>query len=212
MNTTEAQTVHGTMPETVVSGVAGRSMVEAIGAVGAIILAIIGLAGILSNLMASIATIVIGAGILGEGWAVGSSYRQRFLHGGTAAQGTALSGSLTADFMGGLAGVVLGILAIFRMVPDTFLAVALLVYGATLLLSSLAAPYAYWRFTPQGQTPTQGLAGEPFAVASSGHLLVGLSAVVLGILAIIGQVPSTLILVGLLSLGAVTLFSQFRLP
>jgi len=211
MNTTEAQTVHGAMPEALLSEAAGRSTAEAIGAIAAVILAVIGLAGILSNLMASIATIVIGAGILLEGWAYGASYRQVSLANPTAGQGIGFNGALTAEFFGGMAGIVLGILALFRMVPDTLLAVALLVYGATLLLSSLSVSQTFWRSASLTQSGAQTWAAAAVPVPHSGLLLVGLGAVVLGILAVIGLAPMALILVGLLSLAAVMLLGQFRL-
>ena len=212
MNTTETQAVHGMVSESVFGEAAGRSIAEAIGAIAAVILAIIGLAGLLSNLMASVAAIVIGAGILAEGWSVGSSYRHWSSTGVTVRQNSGLNGALTAEFLGGMAGIVLGILAFFRAVPDTLLAVTLLIYGATLLLSSFAASQAYWRssFTPQGGTPTAMAGAMP--VTHSGQLLVGLGAVVLGILAVVGLAPMVLILVGLLSLAATMLLSQFRLP
>lgn len=210
MNTTESQAVHGTLPESFLSEAAGRSVAEAIGGIAAVILAVIGLAGILGNLMACIATIVIGAGILVEGWAVGSTYRH--LSTATPGQGTGLNGALTAEFLGGMAGIVLGILALFRMVPDTLLAVALLVFGATLLLSSLTASQANWRSFSFAQGSAQGGAVGAFPAAHSGQLLIGLGAVVLGILAVIGLVPMTLVLVGLLSLAAVMLLGQVRLP
>jgi hypothetical protein len=41
----------------------------------------------------------------------------------------------------------------------------------------------------------------------SGNLFIGLAAVVLGILAIVGLAPMTLVLVGFLGLGADTFFS-----
>jgi hypothetical protein len=46
-----------------------------------------------------------------------------------------------------------------------------------------------------------------FTSASSGQMLIGLGAVVLGILAVIGLSSLTLVLIGLLSLGASALFS-----
>jgi hypothetical protein len=208
MNTTEAQTAGVPMPQSAVSEAAGHSVVEAIGAIGAIILTIIGLAGILSNLMASVATLVIGAGFLGEGWADGANHRRR-LAGGAAGEGA--DGGLSAEFLGGMAGIVLGILATFRMVPDMLLAVALLVFGATLLLHRAVAWQAYyWSLASRTQGTTQTWPREAPGAGSSGHWLVGLGAVVLGILAVIGLVPITLILVGLLGLGTVMLFSQFR--
>jgi hypothetical protein len=211
MDTTETQAVHGAMPQALLGEAAGRSTAEAIGGIAAVILAVVGLAGILGNLMAAIATIVIGAGILVEGWAIGAGYRQMSSSNPTAIQGLGLSGALTAEFLGGMAGIVLGILALFRMVPDTLLAVALLVFGATLLLSSLAASQLQWRLSALGQAGAQSWATGALPAAHSGQLLVGLGAVVLGILAVIGLAPMTLILVGLLSLSAVMLLGQFRL-
>jgi len=213
MNTTETHTVHPVTTGWLLSEAASRSMAEAVGAIAAVILAIIGLAGILSNLMASVATIVVGAGILVEGWAVSSSYRQFSSANAAPGQAGGLNGALTAEFMGGMAGIILGILALFRMVPDTLLAVALLVYGVTLLLSNMAASHASWlaQALAQGGSTPSGVSGIA-PTTPSGQLLVGLGAVVLGILAVIGLVPMTLVLVGLLSLAAVMLLTQVRLP
>jgi hypothetical protein len=212
MNSTETQTVQGQLTGSLLGEAAGRSIAEAIGAIATVILAVIGLAGILPNLLAAIATIVIGAGILVEGWAMGSSYRQSSLGGTAAGRVAGLNGALTAEFLGGMAGIVLGILGLFRMLPDTLLAVALLVYGATLLLSSMATSQASWHSSvlAQGGVKTVTLEGSP--ATHSGQLLVGLGAVVLGILAVIGLAPMTLILIGLLSLAAVMLLGQVRFP
>jgi len=210
MNTTEAQTLHGTLSASLSSEATGRSVAEAIGGIAAVILAVIGLAGILSNLLAAIATIVIGAGVLVEGWAIGASCRQLSATSVAREHTAGFGGALTAEFLGGIAGIVLGILALFRMFPDTLLAVALLVFGATLLLGSLAASQLYWRSSALAQSGTEAWAAATFPVAFSGQLLVGLGAVVLGILAVLGLAPMTLILVGLLSLAAVMLLGQFR--
>ncbi len=210
MNTTETQAVHGVTSESLFTEAANRSIAEAIGAIAAVILAVIGLAGLLSNLLAAIATIVIGAGILAEGWSVGSTYRQWSSVSGTAGQGSRTSGALTAEFLGGMAGIVLGILALFHGAADQLLAIALLVYGATLLLSSFSASQANWRSSFFSQSGMQSSAVTAGPVAHSGQLLVGLGTVVLGILAVVGLAPMTLILVGLLSLGAVLLLAQFR--
>ncbi len=212
MNTSETQSVHSALSEALVGEAAGRSIAEAIGAIASVILAVIGLAGILSNLMAAVATIVIGAGILVEGWAVGSTYHRTSPASATWGRSTGLNGALTAEFLGGLAGIVLGILVLFRAIPDTLLAVALLVYGATLQLSSFATSQAFWSASFLSQGGSQTAAAAVFPAAHSGQLLIGLGAVVLGILAVVGLVPMTLVLVGLLSLASVMLFGQFRLP
>jgi hypothetical protein len=42
---------------------------------------------------------------------------------------------ITAEFWGGLAGVVLGILALLRIAPTTLMSAAVITYGGTLLLT-----------------------------------------------------------------------------
>jgi hypothetical protein len=213
MNATETQRAQGFTTGAYLSESAGRTAAEAIGAIATVILAVIALAGVLPSLLASIATIVIGAGILVEGWASGSTYRQLSAANATVRQTSVADGALTAEFLGGVAGVVLGILALFGKVPDTLLSVALLVYGATLLLSSFGTTQAAWRSGSfSGQMTTESTVVRPMPTLHSGHLLVGLGAVVLGILAVVGLAPATLILIGLLSLGAAMLLCQFQFP
>ncbi len=180
---------------------------EAIGAIATVILAVIGLAGLIPNLLACIATILIGAGILVEGWASSLGHRQLSTRAATSGQSSVMEGAMSAEVLGGIAGVILGILALFARMPDTLLAVALLVYGATLLLSSFGMEGGSMVFS---QTASPSGTATSMPMAPSGHLLVGLAAVVLGILAVVGLAPTTLILVGLLSLGAAMLLSRFR--
>jgi len=208
MNTTETHAVHGAPTESTLSGIAGGSIAEGVGAIAAIALAIIGLAGILINDMAAVATIVIGAVILMEGGLAGLAYRRLPSQGASERQTRELGGGVTAEFFGGLAGIVLGILGLFQPMPDTLLAVAVLVFGATLLLGGGAVSHLIWPVQIQIQAQTQEAPGTVLAVGAGGHMLVGLATVVLGILAIIGLFPMTLILVGLLSLGASALFQR----
>src|SRR5262249_7927802 len=119
MNATNAETAHAPAHEWSITKLAGGSVTEAIGAIGAVVLAIIGLAGILSSLMASIATIVIGAALLMEGIA-----SRQFV----------FTRELKAGFFAGVAGTILGILALFGTAPQTLLAVALIVFGVSFLL------------------------------------------------------------------------------
>jgi len=206
MNTTETNVVHAPLSESLLSEIAIGSTTEGIGAIGAIVLAIIGLAGVFPNVMAAIATIVIGAVILVEGGAIGVAGRWLVYQNVTEGRSFPLSGGITAEFFGGLAGVVLGILALFRATPDILLAAAVLIYGAALLVggATLSRGNLFLQTQSQSVTPEfRSLAGT----GAGGYILVGMGTLVLGILAVIGQVPMTLILVGLLSLGACALFS-----
>lgn len=196
---TETHTVQGSVSESILGGIATGSVTEGIGAIGAIILAIIGLAGIYTNIMAAIATIIVGAVILMDGGLVGLAGHRLHTQSVNASQARQLGSGVTAGFFGGLTGIVLGILALFRPMPGTLLAVAVLVFGAAFLLGISRLNWLY-----QVQAPDVTRAA---AATGSGGLLVGLAAVVLGILAIIGLVPMTLILVGLLSMGAGMLFN-----
>ena len=134
---------------------ASGSIMEAVVAIGAIVLSIIGLAGMLSNVMAAIATIIIGGALLVEGGAIGSDYgrlisESREESGGFDA--VELGGGLTAEFLGGIAGIVLGILALFGTAPTVLMPAAVIVFGAALLLGSAAAAELNWvANTPTGQ-------------------------------------------------------------
>jgi len=189
MNASEqTHPLHKYLPETL----AGGSVTEGIGALGTIVLAILGLAGIFTNIVASVATIVIGAVFLAE------SMLARAAIGSLSAQGarSGIGSGMTAGFFAGIAGIVLGILSFFRPDPGMFVAVALLVYGAALLLSGGALSRLSWLLNPQEAE-----------AAGSGSVFMGLAVTVLGILAVIGLVPMTLALVGLLCLGAGAFFS-----
>lgn len=179
-------------------GIAGGSIAEGAGAISTIILAIIGLAGVLANIVAPVAAIVIGVVFLMEGVMLNATARRLSPQGAKRSLG--MANGMTAGFFGGLAGIVLGILALFQTAPgerpEILLAVAVLVYGTALLVGGGAFSLTA---TPEPSTTIGPM--------SSGSLLIGLAAVVLGILAIIGLAPMTLVLVGLLSLGGGALFS-----
>ena len=199
MNGTETKAIHGPIPEATSNELAGSSLAEAIGAVAASILAILGLAGISSWLVASVATIVIGGAFVLTGWAAGARTQTAALPGMRAAA-TERGSSVSARSLGGLAGIVLGILSFFLPTFQTLLAVAVLVYGTALLLGAWMGLFPAWRIQEdihEGPAPIAG-----------GLVMVGVAALVLGILAIIGLSPETLILVGLLSLGVGALFAS----
>jgi hypothetical protein len=180
MNTT-TETIHHPVREMSLKWVASSSIMEASGAIATMALAIVGLASVFSITMASIATIVIGASILLEGGAFGA---------GAGLRAVPEAGGMSAEFLGGLAGIVLGILALLGVASQSLVSVAVLTFGASFLLSGLARTQFNW-----------------LASSAGSHVFVGLGAIVLGILAVIGLDPLTLVLVGLLSLGAVALFS-----
>ncbi len=172
--------------ETGLKVMAGGSAMEAIGALAAIALSIVGLAGVLSNTMAAICTIIVGAAILIEGGAFGAARWAMATAEGTS---SVAGGGVSAEFLAGVAGIVLGILALLGVSAPTLLSVAVLGFGASFLVSGMVSFQSNW-----------------FASVSPAHVFVGLAATVLGILAVIGLDQMVLVLVGLLCLGAGSLF------
>jgi len=183
MNATNVETAHAPAHEWNLTRFAGGSITEAIGSIGAVVLAIIGLAGVLPNLMASVATIIIGVAILLEGLRLPLTSQVR---------------GVTTGFFAGVTGIVLGILALFGTSTQTLLAVALIVFGASLLLGG-------FELSQGGALQSGAEEIEVLGFGSGGHVLAGLGALVLGILAVIGLSPLVLTLAGLLCVGAVFL-------
>ena len=161
------------------------SVIEAVVAVAVIALAIVGLAGVYSVTLAAIATILTAAAILVEGGASEAASESA----GESRLGY-FNGSLSAEMLGALAGIILGVLALMGVTSITLLAVAVLVLGVTFLLSGAIT----------GQS--RFLRG-----AMDAHVFLGLSVSVLGLLAVIGISSLSLVLVGLLVLGVAGLFA-----
>lgn len=167
MNTTAGTHEH----EWSFPSLADGAILRSIGAIGVVALAIVGLAGINMDTLAAIATIVTGGFFMFGGGSLSTAFRRAFSEA-EAGEG------LTAEFMAGMAGVVLGILGLFGIFPTVLLPAAVIAYGAALLISGFTAP----RF-------------------SGSQVFVALAALALGVLGVIGLSSMILTLVGLLSLG-----------
>ena len=184
------------------------SAAEALGGAAAVVLAIIGLAGGLPTAMMCIATIVLGGAILLDSLAITARYQHlvRDTWGSEARSTKAEVGTgVSAESLAGIAGIVLGILALLGYMPETLCAVALIVFGGGLMLGSLARRRFHATSTEHfgaGASSTAMRAlHEATGVATGGDLLIGVGAVVLGILALLGVYPLTLVLIGLLAVG-----------
>jgi hypothetical protein len=182
--------------------VAAGSVSEMIAGLAAIILAIIGLAGVFPYMLVAIATIVFGVALMLSGGSIAARY-------GNIERETAETGmesmeigtGVTTEFAGGLAGIVLGILALIGLVPLVLIPCAVIVYGATFILSSgltnrLSAIEYY-----QGRSSARRLTHEAVEASSGVQMLVGLAAITLGILALIGFAPLILSLVAVLAIA-----------
>ncbi len=202
-------TTHERLPEQEARIEARGSFTEVLAGAAVVVLAILGLVRIDPALLASIATIVLGAAFMAEGGALAA----RFMRAGReTVMREAVGNDVVMESMCGAGGIVLGILALLGMYPMVLVAAATIVFGAGMLSASGTA----WRLNSMNHTtaghPASGAAPgryvpeETFDFSSS-QPLIGFAAIVLGILALAGYVPAVLSLVALLALGFGVLLS-----
>lgn len=185
---------------------------ETAAAIAVIVLAVLGLLNVVPETMMAVATIVVGAAILLQGAQTVGEYSRLVTTGaGAFAVSSAWSGGVTLEFLSGGVGIVLGILALFTH-PQALTQAALIVFGATLLLSgAVVARRAPGTAVPAGASPQDraaaAVAAQMAAVTSGGEIMIGIAAIVLGILALVPIHATILTLVGLLAVGAALLMA-----
>jgi hypothetical protein len=196
-----------------VYGIGTGSTAEILGGVGAIVLSIVGLASIASTLMMSIVTILLGMTLLFEGAGIAADYSRLLAKGrsfSVGAEGEA-SGGMTTEMLAGLAGIVLGILALLGTNPTVLVPSAIIVFGAAMIFNTSALSELsemQLDSARRGEETTEisrRAARAAVAPVVGSETMIGLSAVVLGILAVVGVLPVTLSLVALLALGSAEL-------
>jgi hypothetical protein len=190
---------HESMAKTVATG----SGAEAVAGGAALILAILGLAGLLPMVLASIAVIAAGAAFLFQGAAMAARHRRLAVEaGGGEAE---IETGMSAEIIGGLADIALGILALIGIETMALLAISAIVFGGTLLFGTPAV-YRASRAEPGNQIVDE-MARQTTAGAAGAQGLVGIGAITLGILALVGIIPQTLVLVAVLCVGGAALLS-----
>jgi hypothetical protein len=187
-------------------------LVDAIGGIATIVLAIIALSGVHDLTLAGIATIVFGVALLIQGGTMLTEYTRISFPTGAAVgvEEIGSGGGLSALFLVGAAGIVLGILALLNIHAEILIAAAVIAFGGGLLLSSNSVwqlyrtkRTAYRVGTMPQSSSAETLASEMAAGSGLMQCLAGLAAVVLGILSITGTAnPVVLALTGLLVLGS----------
>lgn len=183
--------------------------VDALGGIATIVLAIVGLSGVKPEILVSIATIVFGAALLIQGGAMLTEYAQiEVLPENNAAS----SGGVSALFLVGIAGIVLGVLALLGVHAAVLTSVAVIAFGAALVISSSAV----WQLLTsrsvaarfQARAPMLRVVASEVAAGSVGvQAMAGLAAIVLGILAVSGIFAGSLTLIALLAAGAALVFT-----
>lgn len=206
---------HSRTPET--AAAFGGAM-DAIGGVATAVLAIIGLAGWRPELLAGVATIVFGAALLIQGGTLLSEYSQVITPAGTLQTASDAVGGdgLAAMFPVGIAGIVLGILALLGVASYALTAVSVIAFGAALMLSAQSVRKLY-RLQAENRRSSAGaysvrefLAGEMAAGSAGIQFIAGLGALVLGIIAVVMAASmrnELLTLVALLVVGLTNIIS-----
>jgi hypothetical protein len=204
MSTEYASRVGTTEHETAAKTIATGASAEVIAGAAAVVLAIVGLAGMFPMMLAAIGVIVAGVAFLFEGAAVASRYFT-ILKETTPQHELRFETGLSAEIVGGLAGIVLGILALVGVVPLALLAISAIVFGGALLFGSPTV-LRVGRAEP-GAPVSDYIARETAAGAAGAQALIGVGVATLGILALVGLVPQTLVLVSVLAVGGSALLT-----
>jgi len=186
----------------------GGSSVELVGGGVAVVLAIIGLTGSLPIYMASVATIAIGCALLAHGAAVTARWTDTIRRAVVdRSERLEVTGGIGSEILGGMCGIVLGILALAGAAPLVLLPVAAIVSGGAILLGAPAQPELA-RLAPDRDRRMNRITFEAVEASTGAMVLVGLGAVVLGILALIPVGPVlTLVMAAMLAVGGALLLT-----
>jgi hypothetical protein len=184
------------------------SLADAVCGIATAVLAIIALTDF-SFVLSGTATLVFGVALLMQGGALLAEYATIDISEGepTVRRPEYAGDSAPVLLCVGVAGIVLGILALLGIAPGAITAAALVAYGSALLLSSGSVRDLYMLQGERGRRLGSGVRVELVAAnMASGsarlQVLSGVAALVLGILALCGVNPQILTLVGLLTVGA----------
>jgi hypothetical protein len=159
--------------------------VDALGGIATIVLAIIGLAGVKAEMLVAIATVVFGAALLIQGGAMLTEFAQ--IETTAETSGSTSAGGLSALFLVGFAGIVLGVLALLGIYAPVPTAASAIAFGAALVISSSAV----WQLLTsrsiaarfQSHSPLLRVMASEVAAGSAGlQAMAGLAVIVLGIL------------------------------
>ena len=189
--------------------VSSGSMIEAVGGFAAVVLSILALATVAPTYLPPIATIALGIALLFEGGLVASRYwklPEEVVAGRWASM--ELAGGMITEFLAGVAGVVLGILALLGFASLLLTTIAGLVFGAALVLGG-GLPIRLNCLEADKETPEGTYRFSRFMTRFAAIVQVALGAAgcVLAILALLGFFPVILTTVTLLIVGVAVLLS-----
>jgi hypothetical protein len=173
-----------------VEAAAYGGLVDAIGGIATIVLAIVALGGVYPEVILPIAVIVFGATLLIQGGTMLSEFASIIFPTTSASSGQFGVGGFSTLFLVGVAGILLGILALSSIAGGSLSAISVIAFGTALLLSSNAVGHLSTLQTSTSGAPRAGtemLAGAIASGSAGVQMLAGLAAVVLGVVAVVGM-------------------------
>jgi hypothetical protein len=185
------------------------SVIELGVGIGAVILAILGLVGKLPEVLLAVAVIGIGGAFIVKSRSIISRFHV-FVRETSDVATDDLALGMTTEFTAGVAGIVLGLLALMGFVPATLLSVGAVVFGLTLMIGVGVENSLSEIETACGTSHhrIRKTAKETISAISAVPMLLGISAAVLGILSIVGIVaPTVLMLTAMLAVGGAMVFN-----
>jgi len=189
----------------------GGSFAETVAGAGSVVLAILGLVGILPESLLAVSIVALGAAFILESSSIGSRFSwvlRQTAH--TSFEVGEVGVGMTTQFIGGAAGIGLGVLSLLGLVPNILLPVGVIIFGLTLISSVGVKARLNDLEVECGQS--HEMAGrvmrEAVSTSSGIQILFGLGAATLGVLSLVGVfAPITLTLVATLAVGGASLFS-----
>ena len=187
-----------------------ESLPELVAGLAVVVLTILGLAGVSPAFLVEIATIVFGVELLLYGSATLSQLGRVLASYGGSDSAAGIGGGWSIMLLVGAAGIVLGILALLGVSSIQLVAVAIIGFGAGLLINSNASMrMRVIQGTALNADPMfQQLVQDTAADTAGLQTMIGLAAIVLGILALSGFAPTILVLIALLGLGCFAILTS----
>jgi hypothetical protein len=184
----------------------GVTIDETIGGLALIVLGILALADINPLLLNSIATIVAGVALLVVSAGLGIELSRALTETTRHALNVNEAGAgLNAGVLGGITGIVLGILALLGVARPELVAIALIVFGGSVLFDYMATVQvrALKMMAGERAEHPSRLAVSVASSTNMGTMMAGIALITLGILALSGIAGSSILVsVALLGLGA----------
>jgi len=172
---------------------------ETLAGVGAAVMAILGLVDIIPETFAALATIAIGAGFIVRGAGLAAKVSELARVNADSEDQAIVRGELGIETLVGIAGVALGVVALFDVDRITLTSAALIAFGGALLIGGGVSEKVDYLL----QGYEHRTASMLVDLGAGGETLIGIAAIALGVLTLVGVTTEyTLVLAGQIAVGA----------